>query len=79
MSVFLDREFFSHGDLATSWTSGPPRRRWRPQFSAPLGEIYQEREREQVRDRAEGKSQSPRYKQEKLQYGDGGRKGGEKG
>lgn len=58
MSTSLDRERFSHGDWATSWILGPPRRLLRPQLLAPLGSICQARgrERERVRDRA-GESQ----------------------
>lgn len=43
--------FSSHGDWATSWTSGPLRRLVRPQLSASLRCICQEREREREKER----------------------------
>lgn len=45
MSTSFNRVLFSHGDWATSWTWGPPRRLWRPQLSAPFGDVCQEKEK----------------------------------
>ena len=60
MSVCLDRESLSHDDCTISWTSGAPRRRWRRQILARSCGICEERDREWVRDRAEGKRQTKR-------------------
>ena len=58
MSVCLDRESLSHDDCTISWTSGAPRRRWRRQILARSCGICEERDREWVRDRAEGQRQT---------------------